>query len=100
MSSWFCSLGFVGGGITCARRILQRCGLRSPRLGDDAFEPGPGRLLAEARTNIRHERGDLRIAHAVGKAWHDRAALAFDGTDAGDDDVGEVARIGTADGGA
>ena len=80
-----------------ARRCLEKYGLGAARVLDGLFDAGPCRLVAEARAQIVQQRRNLRVAHAGGKARHDRAALALDGPDARQHDVGGIARIGAAE---
>src|SRR3954467_15484634 len=85
MSSWLIS--------------LQRYGLGSSGIADDIRCVGPGRLIAETRAQIIEQCGDLVVAHAFGKARHDRAALVRGGTKARQYDVGGVAGIRAGEGG-
>src|SRR5882757_9990377 len=97
MSSWLVSLGCVGGRFG---RRLQEYGLGSSRVPHDIRCAGPWRLLAEARAQMVEQRRDLVVAHGVGEAGHDRAAFTCRGPDAGEYDVGGVARVGAAEGAA
>src|SRR3954447_9730681 len=97
MSSWLVSLLGIGGSVTRWRRRLEKRGLRAPCILNCLFNAGPWRLVAEPRAQIAQQRRSLRIGHAGGKSRHDRAAFAFDGLDAGQHDIGEIARIGAGD---
>src|SRR5260221_11944115 len=97
MSSWLVSLRWIGGRMTCTGRCVESCRLGPPGVRDGFFNVAPCRLTAEARPEIIQELRDLRIAHAVGKARHDRTAFALERPHARQHDVGEVARIRPAD---
>src|SRR5437899_1210267 len=100
MSSWLVSLGCAGRSVAGRRRYLQKDVLGMPGIAQNFCGVWPWRLVAEARAQIVEQRSNLVVGHAVGKAWHDRAALAFPGVDAHEYDVGCVACIRTADGAA
>src|SRR3954452_11250983 len=100
MSSWLVSLLGIGGSVTRWRRRLEKRGLRAPCILNCLFNAGPWRLVAEPRAQIAQQRRSLRIGHAGGKSRHDRAAFTFDSLDAGQHDIGEIARIWANDRGA
>src|SRR3954453_16340755 len=99
MSSWLVSLGCIDGAALGRGRWLQEYSLRSPGVADDLCCVGPGRRVAETAAQIIEQGRDLAVAHAVGKAGHDRAALGGGGTNAGQYYVGGVARVGAGEGG-
>src|SRR3954470_24023489 len=97
MSSWFVSLRSVDRRGQRSGRRLKISGLRLPRLLDGLVKIGPGRTLAEPRSQIDQQGCNLAIIHAVAEPGHDRTALARDRLYAGDDGVSKIARIGGAD---
>src|ERR1044072_8531427 len=100
MSSWLVSLRLVGPCVGRARRGLKKGRLGASWFRDRALKVAPGRLTAEAQSQISEQGRNLAIVHAGGKARHDRTALALDGSHAREHDVGEVARIAGTDRGA
>src|ERR1700754_5345640 len=84
MSSWLIS--------------LQQYGLVSSDIADDVGGVGPRWRIAETAAQIVEHIGDLAVAHAVGKAGHDRAAFAGGGTNARQHDIGGVASVGAGEG--
>src|SRR5215472_19102859 len=100
MSSWLVSLRWIGGRICWTCRILVIRGLRASCFCNRFFEVTPGRLGAEARSQICQQCRNLAIVHDGGKPRHDGAALAFDGPHARKHDIGKVARVVGIDRGA
>ncbi len=97
MSSWLFSLLRIWQVRYAARAMSEKCALRAACVLNRLFNARPWRLAAEPRAQIAQQGRNLRIGHAGGKSGHDRAAFAFDGLDAGQHDIGEIARIGAGD---
>ena len=64
---------------------LEKDGLHAPCVPHGLFNVAPARLVAEAAAQVVQQGRNLRVGHARAKTRHDRAALAFDRLDAGDD---------------
>src|SRR5947209_12677897 len=100
MSSSLVSLCWIDGSAVRIWRAPQKHSLCAPRLRNGLCNVGPSRLVAEARAQMVQQGCNLVVVHAGSEARHDRAAFSVYGANAGQYDVGEIARIGASDSGA